>query len=179
MSEKSELINKLKSNKKTRISYTKAHISVNIPSQIRALRRRRNDMTQKELAEEAGMLQPRISAMERPGETNYNVETLVRLAAALKVGLIVKFASFSEMLKWENEFGQDTFDVRSIDVDNEFLREEEEQPAAVALPMSAFRPDEQINVSSTKPTITAPNNRRRGFENPSIDPLASLASGMG
>ena len=90
-------------------------------------------MKQEELANEAEMLQPRISAMERPGATKFNLETLIRVAAAFKVGLIVKFAPLSEMLKWENEFGQDTFNVVNIDEDLEFQKEDEaETQLAVA-----------------------------------------------
>jgi len=92
-----------------------------IPSQIRALRLKTNDMTQKKLAELAGMAQPRISAMESPGETAFNIETLVRLAAAFKVGLKVEFVPFSEMLRWENDYSQDQFDVVRLDQDRAFL----------------------------------------------------------
>jgi hypothetical protein len=63
------------------------------------------------------MLQPRISAMEKPGAINFNIETLVRLAAAFKVGLIVKFVPTSEMLDWENGFSQDEFDVATFEQD--------------------------------------------------------------
>ena len=128
MSAKSELINKLKHNKKTRESYVRAKINVNLPSQIRALRLRRK-MKQEDLASEAEMLQPRISAMERPGATKFNIETLIRLAAAFKVGVVVKFVSFSEMLRWENEFSQDTFDVTNIEEDIEFQSEQQPSPA--------------------------------------------------
>jgi len=144
MSEKSQLIDKLKTNKKSRASYIRAHIGVNVPSQLRALRRRREDMTQKQLADEAEMLQPRISVVERPGETKYNLETLVRLAAALKVGLIVKFVSFSEMLRWQNGFSQDSFDATTIDDDIEFQSEEEELPS-VAAAEAGFTPS-QVHV---------------------------------
>jgi transcriptional regulator with XRE-family HTH domain len=78
-------------------------------------------MTQQALAQEVEMKQSRISAMERPG-TRFNIETLVRLASAFKVGLVVKFVSFSEMLKWENGYSQDTFNPLIIDKDVEFRR---------------------------------------------------------
>lgn len=138
MSEKSQLINKLKNSKKSRASYVRSLVSVNIASQTRALRRRQN-MTQKKLADEAEMLQPRISVIERPGESQYTLETLIRLAAAFKVGLIVKFAPLSEMLKWENEFSQDTFNVVTVDKDIEFQREEKEKQPQIALIWAAFR----------------------------------------
>lgn len=139
MSEKSQLINKLKSSKKSRASYVRSLVSVNIASQTRALRRRQN-MTQKKLADEAEMLQPRISVIERPGESQYTLETLIRLAAAFKVGLIVKFAPLSEMLRWENEFSQDNFDVVTIDKDVEFQREEKErEQLPIALQWDVFQ----------------------------------------
>jgi hypothetical protein len=48
------------------------------------------------------------------------IETLARLAAAFRVGLVVKFVPFSEMLRWENEYSQDAFKITSIDEDFEF-----------------------------------------------------------
>jgi transcriptional regulator with XRE-family HTH domain len=84
-------------------------------------------MTQKELADSAEMKQSRISAMERPGEVQFNLETLVRLAAAFKVGLKVQFVPFSNMLDWENDFSQDQFNATPIDGDTRFLN-----PAMVA-----------------------------------------------
>jgi hypothetical protein len=74
-------------------------------------------MTQQEFAIEADMKQPRISAMEKPGAIKFNIETLVRLAAAFRVGLIVKFVPVSEMLDWENRFSQDEFNVVTFDRD--------------------------------------------------------------
>lgn len=120
MSEKSELISRLKTKKKSRDSYTRAVLSVLIPSQIRALRFR-NKLTQKALAQEAEMRQSRISTVERPGAAQLNVETLIRLASAFKVGLKVEFVPFSEMLRWENEFSQDAFNPITIDKDSEFI----------------------------------------------------------
>lgn len=50
------------------------------------------------------------------------LETLARLAAAFKVGLVVKFVPFSEMLQWENGFSQDVFNVLPrLDQDEAFL----------------------------------------------------------
>lgn len=119
MSEKSQLINKLKNSFSSRVAYTRATTSVNVASQIKALRRRRK-MTQEELSKLMSTGQPRISAMERPGEL-LTVDTLVRLASAFGVGLIVKFVPFSEMLNWENSYSQDSFDATSIEKDTEFL----------------------------------------------------------
>jgi len=60
--------------------------------------------------------------METPGAVNFNLETLVRIASTLKVGLVVRFVPFSEMLRWENEFNQDRFNVVTLENDAEFIR---------------------------------------------------------
>jgi len=119
VSERSQLINKLKNSFSSRVAYTRATTSINVASQIKALRRRRK-MTQEELSKLVSTGQPRISAMERPGEL-LTVDTLVKLASAFGVGLMVKFVPFSEMLNWENSYRQDSFDATSIEKDTEFL----------------------------------------------------------
>jgi transcriptional regulator with XRE-family HTH domain len=118
MSEKSELIGKLSRDRQLREAYIRSKVSTNVASQIRALRRR-GKLTQGELAQMADMKQSRISAVEYPGN-QLTVETLVRLAAALKIGLTVRFGSFSEMINWENGFSQDDFAVTTLDNDVEF-----------------------------------------------------------
>lgn len=120
MSDRSNLINRLRTNRDSRAAFIRAKLDVLIPSQLRALRLRQ-PMTQAVVADKADMKQSRISAMETPGKTNFNLETLVSLAATFKVGLMVKFVPFSGMLRWENEYSQDAFDVTGIDEDFEFL----------------------------------------------------------
>ena len=118
------MISKLIKDRASREAYIGAKLKVLIPSQIRALRLRSNTPRQEDLANAAAMKQSRISAMETPGTVNFNLETLVRIASALKVGLIVKFVSFSEMLEWENGFSQDEFNPVTIDNDAEFARQQ-------------------------------------------------------
>jgi transcriptional regulator with XRE-family HTH domain len=78
-------------------------------------------MKQSELGEAAAMKQARISSMERIGEAKFSVETLVRLAAAFRVGIEVRFVEFSEMLAWENEYQPDHFDVFPLEKDENFI----------------------------------------------------------
>lgn len=120
MSDRAKMISKLKTSKLSRAAYMKGKLSVLIPAQIRALRLKSETPKQEDLAKEAEMKQSRISAVETPGAVNFNLETLIRLASALKVALLVKFVPFSDMLKWENEFNQDRFDVVTIDNDAAF-----------------------------------------------------------
>jgi len=123
MSEKSKLINRLINEQAYRAAYIRGKLDVLIPSQLRALRLR-DDLTQPSLAAKCGMKQSRISAMETPGRTNFNLETLVRLAATFKVGLQVRFVPFSEMLRWENSFNQDRFNPLIVDNDMSFQHPE-------------------------------------------------------
>ena len=121
MSDRSNLINRLLGECDFRAAYIRSKLDVLIPSQIRSLRLT-DELTQPELANVAGMKQSRISAMETPGKVNFNLETLVRTAAAFGVGLSVRFVPFSEMLEWENNFSQDRFGVTRLSEDREFLK---------------------------------------------------------
>lgn len=124
MSERSKRISRLLTEKESRTAYVKAKLGILVPSQIRALRFKSDMPRQADLAREAGMQQSRISMFETPGAANVTLETLARLAAVFKVGLIVKFVPFSEMLQWENTFSQDSFDVVRLEQDVAFLKPE-------------------------------------------------------
>jgi transcriptional regulator with XRE-family HTH domain len=76
---------------------------------------------QSDLAKAAGLHQSRISMFETPGAANMTIETLARLAAAFKVGLMVRFVPFSEMLRWENDYSQDHLSVTPLAEDEMFL----------------------------------------------------------
>lgn len=142
MEERSTKISKLIKSRESREAYIRAKLNVLLPAQIKGLRLHW-PMTQKELGQVAQMKQSRISAMERPGAVKFNLETLVRLASAFKVGMVVKFVPFSEMLRWENDFVQDAFDVMPIDADLDFIqpqvaqRDEGEYLPNAPLPRSA------------------------------------------
>jgi hypothetical protein len=93
---------------------------------------------QSDLAKNAKMHQSRISMFETPGASNMTLETLSKLAATFRVGLIVKFVPFSEMLEWENNFSQDALNVTKIEEDQKFL-----EPKALA----------DVNTSNIAPKI--------------------------
>src|ERR1700680_1463571 len=65
------------SDKTYRDAYVAAQIRIGLPFQIKALRTAR-DWSQGDLAHRAGMAQPRISEIEKPGERSLNIETLLR-----------------------------------------------------------------------------------------------------
>lgn len=120
------MISKLKGSQDTRESYIRSKLSVLLPGQIRSLRLRRR-LTQAELGEAANMKQVRISTLERVGDSGFSLSTLIRLAAAFRIGLMVKFVPLSEMLAWENSFTPDDFDVIRLDQDLAFLNQRNER----------------------------------------------------
>ena len=112
----SKLWTKLK-DKEYRQAFVWSQMTIGIPFQIRALLKSR-DWTQEELAQEADMLQPRISALLRPGKTSPNIKTLCRLATAFDCGLIVRFVPFSELARWSETFNPESYSVPRFEQEN-------------------------------------------------------------
>ena len=115
MSSISKLWRKLR-NKAYRDGYTEAQLSIEMPFQIRAIRKERG-WTQAQLAERSGIPQARISHIEQPGRDPLSLRTLYRLAAAFDVGLLVQFVPFSELVHREALFNPETFRVPNFEKD--------------------------------------------------------------
>lgn len=131
----SSLISEMK-DKRYRDAYVASQIRIGMPFQVRALRKSRN-WSQSQLAERAGMSQPRISEIEKPGARSLNVDTALRIAAACDVGLQVRFVPFSELIEWS-----ETLDIEALEDSNNvsipsFEAELEREEAKGAL--EAFR----------------------------------------
>jgi transcriptional regulator with XRE-family HTH domain len=79
-----------------------AHAKDTIAFQVRQLRKVRG-WEQRDLARELGnpKLQPMISRYENPDYGRYSITTLLELAAAFDVALVVRFAPFSELVEWD------------------------------------------------------------------------------
>ena len=86
-------------NKEYRDSFVASQISNTIAAQIFSLREARG-WKQAEVAARAGMKQSRISDLEDPNYENYQTRTLLKIASAYDVGLVVRFVPFSELAKW-------------------------------------------------------------------------------
>lgn len=85
------------SDKEYRDAYVEAHISATLEGQIYALREQR-EWTQKDLADKAGMLQPRISKLEEDC-SNVSLNTLRKIASAFDVALSVRFVPYSRLVR--------------------------------------------------------------------------------
>lgn len=92
-----KLLDKLR-NKEFRGAYVSAHVRAGVAHQIRALRNERN-WSQEELGNRSGKPQSVISRLEDPDYGKLSVQTLLDLASAFDVALMVGFVAFSEMLE--------------------------------------------------------------------------------
>jgi transcriptional regulator with XRE-family HTH domain len=93
------LIERLKRGPNDRAQFVDSHVNKGIAYQIRALRDRQG-LSQQELAKLTGMNQNAISRLESPNRGRPTISTLKRLAEALDVALVVRFAPFSNFAKW-------------------------------------------------------------------------------
>jgi transcriptional regulator with XRE-family HTH domain len=127
----SQLAGQLKS-KDYRDAFVGSLIRIGLPMQCRALRESR-EWTQPQLAEAAGMSQPRISEIERPGERKLNLETLLRLASAFDVALQVRFVPFSKLIDDDDSVDFSDFYVEPFEEDFARVEQIEEKMKSVAI----------------------------------------------
>ena len=81
-----------------RDAYMREVVLCGIPYQIRAMRTQRQ-MTQEDVAGLAGKKQGWIAELERADKTSYTLSTLMQIAAAFDVGLVVKFVPYERFLE--------------------------------------------------------------------------------
>jgi transcriptional regulator with XRE-family HTH domain len=94
-----DFVVKLISNKKFRDAYVHEHIKTGVPFQLRALRTARG-WTQAELGERVGKKQHGISRLENPNlGDELSIRSLLEMASAFDVALLIKFVPFSRLLK--------------------------------------------------------------------------------
>lgn len=180
------LVSKLLKNKLYRDAYVSEHIKNGIPFQIRAMRDER-DWTQARLGKEAGKPQNVISRLEDPNYGKLTIQTLLEIAAAFNVALLVKFVPFSRLVKEYEDVSPKGLSVKSIDKEIGELEQWAEQDtepiedaAAVASVLTLVDHDtfESRNVNrliATKPHRVQ-GQLEFGFK--SIHGLPRLQSGM-
>jgi transcriptional regulator with XRE-family HTH domain len=174
MSERSTRISRLLSSQKSRTAYIKAKLGVLVPAQIRALRLKSTEPPmprQRDLAKEAELQQSRISMFETPGMANMTLETLAKVAAGLRSGVIVKFVPFSEMLHWENTFSPDTFNVNPrLEEDEQFL----DPSAGIRIDSNSWFRDGNVAGSQDEDEANSGDTERKPME--TVDEQAKMAA---
>ena len=114
-----------------------SRISQTVATQIRVLRQNR-DMSQKDLANAMQTSQNAISRLESPRYGKPNISTLRKIAAFFDVGLVVRFAPFSEIADWTSTLSEKSLNVPSFQDDPGFIerkgpRSENMTPASMVI----------------------------------------------
>jgi transcriptional regulator with XRE-family HTH domain len=101
-----------------RRAFVEAHAGDSIAFQLKTMRLERG-MEQRDVATLLGnpKLQPMISRYENPDYGKYSVKTLLELADAFDVALMVHFAPFSELVDWDLSASSEKLNPISFDGD--------------------------------------------------------------
>ncbi len=116
-----KLFRKLR-NRAYREAFVSARVAAAIGAQIAALREKRG-WNQQQLAEYAGMKQPRIALLEKGDYESFSFKTLKRLASAFGVAIRIDFLNFADFIRWSESFNSESvltpesFDTTSSRVD--------------------------------------------------------------
>jgi transcriptional regulator with XRE-family HTH domain len=84
-----------------RRAFAEEAVDVGVPVQIREMRLARG-WTQKQLGEVAHVAQESVARAESMSYGRFTLATLKNLAAAFDCALVVRFASFSELIDWKD-----------------------------------------------------------------------------
>ena len=99
-----------------------------IPKQVRAIREGQ-EMTQQQLADAASTTQTVISRIEKGnGSGNLTIKSLLNLASALDVALVIRFEPIDRFIRWTERLSSEDIAPRQ----SQIILEEMEQQAASA-----------------------------------------------
>src|SRR5690606_26814977 len=104
------------SDKAYRDAFVRQTIEVGLPFQIRGMRVAR-DKSQKELGKMLGKPQSVVSRFENPGYGRCTLNTLLEIASAFDVGLLVTFVPFSELASRVSGLTAESMQVPAFDDD--------------------------------------------------------------
>jgi transcriptional regulator with XRE-family HTH domain len=97
-----------------RDAYVAEHVQTGISYQSRALRAQRG-WAQKRLADVMGKPQSVVSRLENPDYGKLSVSTLLEVAAAYDVALVIQFVSFPEFLRRTRDVSPESMYAESFD----------------------------------------------------------------
>lgn len=138
--------------------------------QIKLLRDKKG-WTQAELGERAGgKRQETISQWENPNYGKYSLSTLKELATAFDVGMVVRFAPFSELVEWNANLTPERIAPPSFD---------EEQQSRGRFESRVVYPSESVTVAASQVNVSGlvtANDLIAAFSrlnDPDEDPIAA------
>jgi transcriptional regulator with XRE-family HTH domain len=103
-----------------REAFISSRIDQTIAAQIKVLRQKQN-LSQKDLARDLRTSQNAIYRLENPRYGRPNISTLKKIATFFDVGLIVRFARFSEVAKWTLNMSNQSIEVQGFAEDVGFI----------------------------------------------------------
>ena len=131
---KKSLLEELK-NKKFRDAYVAEHVKTSVPIQIYLLREQRH-WSQSQLAERAKTTQTVISRLEDLDYGKLSISTLLKLASAFDIALLVKFIPFTRLLEEFKDNSPEALSAKSFSEElpdmAAWAEEEEQEESAVA-----------------------------------------------
>jgi transcriptional regulator with XRE-family HTH domain len=133
--------------KKYRDLFVASQINRIIPFQIRALRAARDNMTQEELAERAETTQSVISRIQNKGAASLNIKSLLKLASAFDVALVVRFEPIDRFIDWVDDLSPEVMSPKSSEILLAEAEREAAKPEATAL--TTATPAQQLRLAST------------------------------
>ena len=152
-----------------REAYVEAHAKDTIAFQLRQMRLAEN-WEQKDVAAKLGnpKLQPMISRYENPDYGKYSVTTLLELAKVFDVALVVRFAKFSELLRWDLHKDSETLQPATFGRDVELAnmgtetwmwryeaRTQIDAPISMTIPLTVTEPVTTVYTRDAQAEFTA------------------------
>jgi len=169
---KINLIKKLRESRKARDAYVYEHVRNGIPFQIRALRKDR-DWSQQDLAAAAKTSRTVITRIEDPNYGKLSLKTLLAIASAFNVALLVKFVPFSRLLREYEDVSWQALGAKSVMDSDEISSLEawaNRDPNLVAV---AATPNALRLVNETPTGITKQEPSREPDRKPFVAPFNS------
>jgi transcriptional regulator with XRE-family HTH domain len=170
--------------KKYRSRFIAGQIKTGIPFQLRALRSARK-LTQKGLGEAAQIPQTVISRIENGSGGNLSVKTLLKLAEAFDVALVIRFEPIDKLIDWADSLSPE---VLAPEASEKVLAEIERkgrelEKAAGSTPARHLRllnarvatAAVQRTLPFNAPTIAVANNDTATPNQPTVTPQSTSA----
>lgn len=126
--------------KRYRDAFLISQIRRMIPKQVRAMREAQ-DMTQQQLADAAGTTQTVISRIEKgSGSGNLTIKSLLNLASALDVALVIRFEPIDRFIDWTEHLSSEDLAPRQSQTILAKIEEEAARVEAADLAMIVNSP---------------------------------------
>lgn len=110
--QRSQILEKIRNDKEYRDNFVAEQIYSRLPLKIRNMRLARH-LKQRELAAQADVAPEWITQVENPNYGRFTLKTLLKIAAALDVGLLVDFVPYSKVVNDTLSLRNSSFDAPS------------------------------------------------------------------